>query len=140
MAEVLRPYLLKLAEGRQPDDLLFAGRPAAVIKGRRRSRGLEKSARPTDWLRRQVWEVCKLAGIPKVGPHGLRGTHASLAAEAGASAEVVSAALGHTSSSITRSAYAMPGSFESGAAKRVGTLLAVETFGPKGVSTGKSAA
>ena len=84
---VLRPGLLRLAAGRKPDEPLFAH--AAT------------RARPQDWAREQVWRICKLAGVPQVGPHGLRGTHATIADHAGATAELVAATLGHASTAIT---------------------------------------
>lgn len=84
---VLQPGLIRLAAGRPADAPLFAH--AAT------------RARPQDWAREQVWRVCKLAGVPEVGPHGLRGTHATVARAAGATAELVAATLGHASSAIT---------------------------------------
>lgn len=84
---VLQPGLLRLAHARAPDAPLFAH---AVTR-----------ARPQDWAREQVWRICKLAGVPRVGPHGLRGTHATIADTAGATAELVAATLGHASTGIT---------------------------------------
>lgn len=46
-------------------------------------------------VRRQVQRLCRLAGVPIVSPHGLRGTHGRLAVEAGISADVVAASLRH---------------------------------------------
>lgn len=57
------------------------------------------------WVNYHVKRLCKLAGVPPVGPHGLRGTHASLATTSGASSEIVSKALGHTSTRITERHY-----------------------------------
>lgn len=54
---------------------------------------------------RRTHRICKAAGVPLVCPHGLRGTHASLARAAGATGELVSAALGHASTSITEQHY-----------------------------------
>lgn len=84
---VLQPGLLRLTADRKPDEPLFAH---AVTR-----------ARPQDWAREQVWRICKLAGVPEVGPHGLRGTHATIADSAGATAELVAATLGHASTAIT---------------------------------------
>ncbi len=84
---VLLPGLLRLASDRQADAPLFAH-----AAGRRR---------PQDWAREQVWRICRLAGVPKVGPHGLRGTHATIADSAGATSELVAATLGHASTGIT---------------------------------------
>ena len=57
------------------------------------------------WVNYHVKRLCRLAGVPEVGPHGLRGTHASLATTEGASSEVVSRALGHTNTRITERHY-----------------------------------
>lgn len=49
------------------------------------------------WLYREVRKLCDRAGVPRVPPHGLRGTHVTLAAEAGVTGHVVAANLGHSS-------------------------------------------
>lgn len=85
--EVLRHGLLRLAADRAPDAPLFAH--------------ASTRARPQDWAREQVWRICKLAGVPRVGPHGLRGTHATIADTAGATPELVAETLGHASTGIT---------------------------------------
>jgi integrase len=84
---VLQPGLSRLAERRPADAPLFAH--AAT------------RARPQDWAREQVWRICKLAGVPEVTPHGLRGTQATLGRAAGATPELVAATLGHASTAIT---------------------------------------
>lgn len=84
---VLQPGLVRLAADRPPDAPLFAH---ALTR-----------ARPQDWAREQVWRICKLAGVQEVGPHGLRGTHATVARTAGATPELVAATLGHASPAIT---------------------------------------
>jgi integrase len=57
------------------------------------------------WVRDQVRYICDLAGLPKVSAHALRGTHASIAEEAGATSHLVAAALGHASPTVTRRHY-----------------------------------
>lgn len=48
------------------------------------------------WLRREVKRLCRDARVPIVTPHGLRGTHASIArGPGGATAAAIAAALGH---------------------------------------------
>jgi len=84
---VLRPGLLRLAADRAADEPLFAH--AAT------------RARPQDWAREQVWRLCKLAGVPEVGPHGLRGTSATIGKVQGSHSETVAAALGHASTGMT---------------------------------------
>lgn len=49
--------------------------------------------------------LCAAAGVPTVCAHALRGTHATLAATAGAASSVVAASLGHTSISVTERHY-----------------------------------
>lgn len=83
--------LLRITHGRKPDDLIFEH--AATRK------------RPADWAREQVWRLCKLAGVPRVTPHGLRGTHGSIAKAAGATSRLVADQLGHEHESITDLAY-----------------------------------
>lgn len=72
-----------------------------------------------EWVRDQTRRICRLAGVPVVCAHALRGAHATLALEAGASAVDVALSLGHTSPAITRAAYAATGS---GASHRVSVV------------------
>lgn len=98
----LRTRMQKLAEGLAPGDPLF---PA-------RKRGDEplknEGFHYPSWLRERVQEFCVEAKVPVVCTQGLRGTHSSLAEAGGATAEVVAAALGHTSPKVTRDHYTMP--------------------------------
>lgn len=71
------------------------------------------------WLNRAVERLCAAAGVPRVPPHGLRGTWASIAEEAGAVAHLVSQQLGHSSHAITAAHYVAPGSSERAAGRRV---------------------
>lgn len=48
---------------------------------------------------------CGLAGVPVVSPHGLRGTHATLATRAGATSQLVAGSLGHSSPAVTEAHY-----------------------------------
>lgn len=56
-------------------------------------------------MRKQVKRICALANVPEVTAHGLRGTHATIARDHGATGAVVSAALGHESQRISDAAY-----------------------------------
>ena len=87
---MLRPLLAELARGRPALDYLFG-----------------KHWR--DWPREQVERVCKLAGVPQVTAHGLRGMKSTLALLAGDNPEIVARSLGHRSSKITLNTYAAPG-------------------------------
>ena len=84
---VLQPLLQKLAHGKAAADRLFGN------VGRH-------------WIYRHVRRLCRLAGVPEVSPHGLRGTHSRLAVEAGMSGDVVAASLGHESFAVTEQHYA----------------------------------
>ena len=88
--EVLQPLLTGLARGKEPNDLLF---------GPNANRW---------WLRSAVRRICLTAQTPVVSPHGLRGTHATLAVQAGVTGDAVAAALGHESFAVTASHYAKP--------------------------------
>ncbi len=89
--DVLAAHLLRLATGRPALAPLFQ---ACAHRARRQ-----------DWAREQLTRLCKLAGVPRVTPHGLRGTQGTLAKEAGATSQLVAVALGHASPAITERAY-----------------------------------
>ena len=93
--EVLRPRLLELAKGKGPQDWLFLSP---------RSGG----ARSTTWLQQHVDKMCRKARVPAVCPHGLRGTHATLAEAAGVTSHVVAASLGHVNDQVTGRHYTTP--------------------------------
>jgi len=61
--------------------------------------------------------LCAAAGIPKVGPHGLRGTYATLSTTGGTSPEALMRALGQTSVTVARRHYVAPGALESARAR-----------------------
>ena len=84
--EQLRPLIQTLVQTRQLDDLLFfpsKGNPHPNYY----------------WL--QVRRLCRLAGVTVVCAHSLRGLHATLALDGGATADAVARALGHGSFSMT---------------------------------------
>ena len=74
---------------------------------------------------RAVKRICRKAGLPPVSPQALRGTHASLAQEAGLTSEVVGAALGHGAKVDNRS-YATADAQAAGKQARVLKLLGSE--------------
>jgi integrase len=104
--EQLQPHLLRLATGKQPSDRLFGG------KANRFS------------VRLHVRRLCRAASVPIVSAHGLRGTHASLAMSAGATGDLVAAALGHESFTTTERHYARPEAIA--AAQQSGALRELE--------------
>ncbi len=91
--EVLRPAILARTTGRGADALLL---PYVA----------RRSKSSAQWLAEQVRAYCDLAGVPRVCPHGLRGTMASIAYAAGGIPHLVSAALGHASTAVTEAHYA----------------------------------
>ncbi len=89
--EMLRPLLLGLAKDRIAAAPLFWD---------------DDGARPTrHWVLYHCRRLCELAGVPRTTAHGLRGTHGSLARRGGATAELVAAQLGHSSTGVTERAY-----------------------------------
>lgn len=85
--KVLRPLLLKLAGQRPGNTRLFGDR----------TRG---------WVWRAVAKCCELAKVPRVGAHSMRGLHATLAVERGATGHQVALAMGHASQAVTYAHYA----------------------------------
>ncbi len=78
----LRAPIAARCAGRRPGDLLFPGRSR-------------------NWVGYHVRKLCRLAGVPVIGPHGLRRTHSSISAR-----EV---SIGHASPAVTRRHYVAPG-------------------------------
>jgi integrase len=91
--ELLRPHMRRLAKRKKPGDLLFGGHWR-------------------DWPREWVQRICRLAGVPEVTAHGMRGLHSTLALSAGTSGHVVAATLGHEDMSTTVRSYAKPGTLQ----------------------------
>lgn len=74
------------------------------------------------WLGYHVVRLCRVAGVERVTPHGLRGTWATLSVAA-MPTEQVAATLGHLPA-VSRAAYIAPGAEQSAAATRVAEQLA----------------
>src|SRR5262249_36864133 len=77
-----KPLLLSQAEGVGPRD---TQQRVGCLSGPDEGRHALLTAR-----------LCKEAGLPKVTPHGLRGTHATASMRANTNPHLVAAALGHT--------------------------------------------
>jgi integrase len=90
--DVLQAHLVRLAKAAGPRGLLFTFDRRSVYY--------------------HVEQVCDAANVTKVCPHGLRGTHATIARSAGATAHIVAAALGHSSPAVTHAHYIAPGTEE----------------------------
>lgn len=102
--EGLRGYVARLVEGRGAEERLFPGRNR-------------------HWLLRQVDRLCKLANVPRVTAHGLRGTASSLAQGAGMIGDAVAASLGHESYQTTRLHYTDPSAPANAQIARVAAAL-----------------
>lgn len=107
---LLRAYLLRLAEGKQPADLLFGANPSGKPRARQK-------------LWEMVGRLCKRAGVPHVCSHSLRGLHATLAVQSGAAAHAVASSLGHGSFEVTQRHYAQASSVANAATARVLSVL-----------------
>lgn len=104
--ERTRPHLLRVVEGRAPEELLFPG--------------LSRYA-----LLRHVRRFCRLSGVTRVCSHSMRGLLATLSIESGAALAAVADGLGHGSPSITLAHYAQPGAQQAGQVAR--GLAVIET-------------
>ena len=92
--EVLRPYLLELAKGKEPSAPIFATKRAPQ--------------RTRNWPRKWVQRICGKAGVMQVTAHGMRGLHSTVAIARGVTAHVVAAAMGHESERTTLQSYTAP--------------------------------
>jgi integrase len=111
VADVLVPFLLRLAEGKKPDERLFRFRSRCYPRG---------------WVRK----ICKLAGVPVVCAHGLRGTHSSLAHRMGATSHLVALAMGHESERTTVESYTDPSALAAGRQRQLLRVLDGGRSGP----------
>jgi integrase len=95
--EFLSLPLAKLAEGKSRDDLLFGDGETHVLLPASRN----------GWFTVAVHAAQAAdSTFPRVTPHGLRHTAASLAVQAGAHVEAVQRMLGHASAAMTLDVYA----------------------------------
>lgn len=74
-------------------------------------------------LNQQLPKLCQAAGVPRVCPHSLRGLNATLALQAGATAQQVATALGHAHFSTTARHYADGSAVRNAQLRRVADLL-----------------
>ncbi len=76
------------------------------------------------WLRKATIRVCEAAGVSVLCTHGLRGTHSSLAVDAGIAGVAVAASLGHESfEGVTSRHYATSSSVQGAMIDRVSAAL-----------------
>lgn len=93
LPEFLLPYLARRCEGKPRDGLLWPGEDG---------RHLRRPHAASGWFAKAV----KASGVPRVTPHDLRHTAASLAVSAGANVKAVQKMLGHASAAMTLDVYA----------------------------------
>lgn len=106
--EILQEPLRAAAEGKLPMQYLFATK--------------EGEPHTKSWLVSAMKRLCRGAGVPYVPPHGLRGTHSSLAIQIGLVSHAVADALGHEKVKTTFEHYARE---EAVAGAQQGRALAV---------------
>lgn len=91
--DFLMPLLAAQCEGKAPNDPLFTGRDGGRIRRPPTQRG---------WFQQAI----KKAAVPRLTPHDLRHTAASLAVQSGANVKAVQRMLGHASAAMTLDLYA----------------------------------
>lgn len=135
--EVLRPLLVICAQGKPRDAFLFQatrearnGKKAPIDETSLEAAKAEAEVAARDgrmhwrdWIRKNVRRICRLAKVPEVTAHSLRGLLATLTAERGLAGHLIAATLGHEDERTTMTAYAAPGSAATGANRRGLVLL-----------------
>jgi len=111
LGALLSLALRSLASNKRADEWIFPSE-----KGTRRTK---------DWPAAQTRRICKLAKVPEVSAHGLRGTHLSMAEEAGTTPEMMLRSGGHESRGVQHASYLAPGAVERGVQKRFLSKLKV---------------
>lgn len=91
--EFLVLELAQQCEGKSRDDLVFPGRDGEYLR---------RSVSFTGWFTKAV----EKSGVPRVTPHDLRHTAASLAVSAGVNVKALQRMLGHASAAMTLDTYA----------------------------------
>jgi integrase len=77
----------------------------------------------SNWVTYWTITLAAGAGVQRVTGHGLRGTHTTLATDAGATAHVVAAQLGHGGPAVTREHYIAPGAEDRAIAGKLAGLV-----------------
>jgi integrase len=109
--ELLRPALRELCAGKLPTDPVF------VRDGKR-------TVATRHWLLYHVVRIAKLAGVPRVTPHGLRRTWMTLGVLRGSMIESVARRGGHADAGATaRRHYLAPGAEETAMSRGITELL-----------------
>lgn len=93
---------------------------AAYIRGRI---GRLFPERDRHWILRNTRRLCRLAGVPAITVQGLRATHATAAAEGGATAAHMMAALGWAGPEVGPRHYIKPGALETARTRKAAARL-----------------
>jgi len=92
------------------------------------------------WITSRFRDLCDAAGLPRIGPHGLRHTAATWLIGSGASPKLVAQRIGHASPSITLGLYShvLPGHDRAAADAFAAALASAQNQGgcDQGVTTG----
>ncbi len=118
--DALREVLLLHAKGK-PADAPLLGNP-------------EEPFHTRDIIRYRLKLLCQQLGLPTVCPHSLRGLNATLALDAGATAQHGAAALGHASFTTTARHYADASSVANVGLRRVADLLGTRSGNGSGTT------
>lgn len=91
------------------------------------------------YVRNWMHEVCSVAGVSYISPHGLRHTKATLMAEAGADVSSIAAIMGHSNTSTTIKTYihATPDGIERAENKYAAMLKSGSKSGSKNILVSK---
>ena len=108
--DVLWPHFQHRIDGRGPNEPLF---PAKSQDG----------FHHPEWVNDNTKKLCKALDLPLVCAHGLRGSHSSIAQEAGTTGHVVAKQLGHADEKTTKEHYTEPGLGERKNRERVFKVL-----------------
>lgn len=93
VVDFLLPMLTEACEGKGADDLVFS------VEGRHMKH--VNASHPDGWMT----VACKRADLPRITPHDLRHTAASLAVQSGAHVKALQRMLGHRSAAMTLDRY-----------------------------------
>lgn len=98
-------------------------RPLLVRQAQQRDGGALWSLTGLNWVNNWVRRICRKAKVPIVCAHSMRGLHATLAREAGATGHLVAAELGHASEAMHVAAYAERDAVQRGSQRRALRVL-----------------
>lgn len=110
-------------------ELEVPGPLQAVLRARAKEAGSAGRLFPftRNWVSYWCRVLCEQAEVTVVAGHALRGTHATLATQAGATSHLVAAALGHGSTRVTEAHYTQPDAIAGQTQKRAMKALAGAT-------------